>query len=94
MKSMDKYIKVPLSDEDARSLKAGDYVYLTGTIYTARDAAHKRMQEALEQGEALPMEMKNNVIYYMDRHRREKEDRSALQDLPQPAVWISMHRTC
>lgn len=62
---MDKYIKVPLSDEDVRSLKAGDYVYLTGTIYTARDAAHKRMQEALEQGEALPMEMKNNVIYYM-----------------------------
>ena len=62
---MDKYIKIPLSDEDARSLKAGDYVYLTGTIYTARDAAHKRMQEALEQGETLPMEMKNNVIYYM-----------------------------
>ena len=62
---MDKYIKVPLSDEDARSLKAGDYVYLTGTIYTARDAANKRMQEALEQGETLPMEMKNNVIYYM-----------------------------
>ena len=65
MKSIDKYIKVPLSDKDARSLKAGDYVYLTGTIYTARDAAHKRMQEALEQGETLPMEMKNNVIYYM-----------------------------
>ena len=65
MKSRDKYIKIPLSDEDARSLKAGDYVYLTGTIYTARDAAHKRMQEALEQGETLPMEMKNNVIYYM-----------------------------
>ena len=62
---MDKYIKVPLSGKDARSLKAGDYVYLTGTIYTARDAAHKRMQEALEQGETLPMEMKNNVIYYM-----------------------------
>lgn len=40
-----KYIKVPLSDEDARSLKAGDYVYLTGTIYTARDAAHKRMRK-------------------------------------------------
>ena len=63
--NMDKYVKVPLSDEDARSLKSGDYVYLTGTIYTARDAAHKRMQEALEKGEALPMEMKNNVIYYM-----------------------------
>ncbi len=62
---MDKYINVPLSDEDARSLKAGDYVYLTGTIYTARDAAHKRMYEALAAGEKLPMDMGNNVIYYM-----------------------------
>ena len=62
---MDKYVKVPLSDEDARSLKSGDYVYLTGTIYTARDAAHKRMQEALDRGETLPIGMKNNVIYYM-----------------------------
>lgn len=62
---MDKYINVPLSDEDAVSLKAGDYVYLTGTIYTARDAAHKRMYEALERGEKLPIDMGNNVIYYM-----------------------------
>lgn len=62
---MDRHISVPLSSEDARSLQAGDYVYLTGTIYTARDAAHKRMYEALEKGESLPMEMKDNVIYYM-----------------------------
>ena len=62
---MDRYINVPLSNEDARSLHAGDYVYLTGTIYTARDAAHKRMYEALEKGEDLPMDMKDNVIYYM-----------------------------
>ena len=62
---MDRYIKVPLSEEDARSLKAGDYVYLTGTMYTARDAAHKRMQEALDRGEELPLKMHNNVIYYM-----------------------------
>ena len=62
---MDKYISVPLSDGDARALRAGDYVYLTGTIYTARDAAHKRMYEALQKGEKLPMEMQNNVIYYM-----------------------------
>ena len=46
-------------------MKAGDYVYITGTIYTARDAAHKRMQEALDAGEPLPIEMKDNVIYYM-----------------------------
>lgn len=62
---MDKYINVPLMDEDARALRAGDYVYLTGTIYTARDAAHKRMYEALHKGEVLPIDMQNNVIYYM-----------------------------
>ena len=62
---MDRHISVPLNSEDATSLKSGDYVYLTGTIYTARDAAHKRMYEALEKGEPLPMEMKDNVIYYM-----------------------------
>ena len=51
---MDKHIDVPF-----------DYVYLTGTIYTARDAAHKRMYEALERGEKLPFDVKNNTIYYM-----------------------------
>lgn len=58
-------VKVPLSEADACRLRAGDYVYLTGTIYTARDAAHKRMQEALDRGETLPVELENNVIYYM-----------------------------
>lgn len=62
---MDRKITLPLTDEDARSLRAGDYVYLSGVIYTARDAAHKRMYEALENGEALPIEMKNNVVYYL-----------------------------
>ena len=62
---MDRYVNVPLSEKDAHSLKAGDYVYLTGIIYTARDAAHKRMQETLDRGEELPLKMENNVIYYM-----------------------------
>ena len=62
---MDRYVNVPLSEKDAHALKAGDYVYLTGTIYTARDAAHKRMQETLDRGEELPLKMENNVIYYM-----------------------------
>ena len=48
---MDKYINAPISDEDAKSLHSGDYVYITGTIYTARDAAHKRMAEALSAGQ-------------------------------------------
>lgn len=70
-KKMDKNIKVPLDDATACSLRAGDYVYLTGTIYTARDAAHKRMYETLTEKEGvsakqvLPIEMANNVIYYM-----------------------------
>lgn len=62
---MDKYIKAPISDEAAKSLRAGDYVYITGTIYTARDAAHKRMFEALEKGGKLPIDLNNNIIYYM-----------------------------
>lgn len=62
---MDKYINAPFTSEDVKDLKSGDYVYITGTIYTARDAAHKRMYEALEQGEKLPLDMENNVIYYM-----------------------------
>ena len=62
---MEQHITAPMNREDARKLKAGDYVYITGTIYTARDAAHKRMYEALEKGESLPMEMKDNIIYYM-----------------------------
>lgn len=62
---MDRHINVPLDSETAASLHAGDYVYLTGTIYTARDAAHKRMYEALERGEQLPFAMEDQVIYYM-----------------------------
>jgi hydro-lyases, Fe-S type, tartrate/fumarate subfamily, beta region len=62
---MDKYIKTPISNEDARQLRAGDYVYLTGTIYTARDAAHKRMYEAVKKGGALPLDLTGNIIYYM-----------------------------
>ena len=62
---MDKYINAPISDEDAKSLHSGDYVYITGTIYTARDAPHKRMAEALSAGQPLPIDMKNNIIYYM-----------------------------
>ena len=62
---MEKHIQTPITPETAGSLRTGDYVYLTGTIYTARDAAHKRMYEALERGEKLPLSLENNVIYYM-----------------------------
>lgn len=62
---MNKRIKAPISREEAALLKAGDYVLLSGTIYTARDVAHKRMQEALDKGEALPFDIRSNIIYYM-----------------------------
>ncbi len=62
---MEKHITVPFDKETAKSLKAGDYVYLTGVIYTARDAAHKRMDESLNNGDKLPIDIDGNVIYYM-----------------------------
>ena len=62
---MEKYITAPITKETARTLKAGDYVYITGTIYTARDAAHKRMYEALRKNEKLPLDVKEQMIYYM-----------------------------
>ena len=62
---MDRYITAPFGKEVAKTLNSGDYVYITGTLYTARDAAHKRMYEALQKGEKLPFDIKNNVIYYM-----------------------------
>lgn len=62
---MNQYIHTPLTEDVVKGLKAGDYVYITGTIYTARDAAHKRMQEALDAGKPLPVDVKDIVIYYM-----------------------------
>ena len=62
---MDRYIHTPLTAEIADILRAGDMVYITGTIYTARDAAHKRMHKMLDAGERLPIEMKETIIYYM-----------------------------
>lgn len=62
---MEKYIHAPLDTETVSSLRVGDFVYITGTIYTARDAAHKRMSEALEKGGKLPIELENSIIYYL-----------------------------
>lgn len=62
---MNKYITTPITGEVTKNLRAGDYVYLSGTVYVARDAAHKRMIEGLERGEQLPINIKDAVIYYM-----------------------------
>lgn len=62
---MDKYITTPITEEVTQNLTSGDYVYITGTIYVARDAAHKRMIEGLDNGEELPIDIKDSTIYYM-----------------------------
>ena len=62
---MEKHLKTPITKEIAETLTAGDYIYITGTIYTARDAAHKRMHETLNEGKALPINIKDQTIYYM-----------------------------
>ncbi|MSS62974.1 Fe-S-containing hydro-lyase [Velocimicrobium porci] len=62
---MERHINTPLNYEIIEDLKAGDYVYLSGIVYTARDAAHKRMYEALLKNKELPFEVSNSVIYYL-----------------------------
>lgn len=62
---MNKHIQAPINQNQIIDLKIGDSVYISGTIYVARDAAHKRMQEMLDNNEELPFDLKNNIIYYM-----------------------------
>lgn len=62
---MDRHINTPITEEVTKGLRAGDYVYISGTIYVARDAAHKRMMEVLDAGQQLPIDIKDATIYYM-----------------------------
>ena len=62
---MAKKITLPLNDEILKDLKAGDNLLLTGVIYAARDAAHKKMVEGLDQGKPLPFDSKGATVYYM-----------------------------
>ena len=73
---MDKRITTPITEEITKDLKAGDYVYITGTIYVARDAAHKRMIEY--------------IIW--DHHLQGRDGQSVLPDRQQQAGWTNMHR--
>lgn len=63
--SEQRHISTPLSEESARRLKAGDSVLISGVIYTGRDAAHKRMIEALDRGDPLPVDLRDQIIYYV-----------------------------
>lgn len=79
---MERHITVPVAKEEIQDLRAGDYVYLTGVIYTARDAAHKRMDEVLSEGKELPLDIKNQMIllYGTISGERRKTDRLSRTD--------------
>ena len=62
---MEKYINTPITEEVTQDLKQGDYVYISGTIYTARDAAHKRIYESMLEGRSIPFDLENNIVYYL-----------------------------
>lgn len=62
---MEKHLKTPLKTEDLKDLKIGEKVFITGTIYTGRDAAHKRLVQLLEDGKELPFDVKGQIIYYV-----------------------------
>ena len=87
---MTKKIQAPMSREVARSLKAGDSCLFSGVIYTARDAAHKRLCELAAQGKELPMDIKDAVIYYVGPTPAKPVRRSVLPVLPRLTAWMPM----
>mgnify|MGYP001078253191 CR=1 FL=1 len=62
---MERKISAPIKKEELITLHAGDYVYISGTIYSARDAAHKRMYETMLEGKEIPFSLEDNIIYYL-----------------------------
>ena len=90
---MERHLQAPISKEELKTLKSGDYVYITGTIYTARDAAHKRMYETLQNQENLPIDIQDQIIYYMGPSPARKDVLSVLQVRQRPAAWINIHHS-
>ena len=91
---MDKHLKVPFTADEAAALRAGDMVYLTGVVYTARDAAHKRMNDALDRGEQLPVDLSGNVVYYLGPTPARPGRVIGSAGPPPPAAWINMPPAC
>lgn len=85
---MEKRVTAPLTLEQVKDLKCGDSVLISGVIYTARDAAHKRLCELVEQGKELPFDPKDSVIYYVGRLQQKAIRLSVLQVQPPATVWM------
>jgi fumarate hydratase subunit beta len=84
---MEYILKTPVSKTDIAPLRAGDTVKLSGVVYTARDAAHKRLVELVDRGEPLPFELPGSAIYYVGPTRSAPERSSAPPGPPPPAEW-------
>ena len=87
-----KKITTPLTDDVVRDLHAGDAVEITGVVYQARDAAHKRLVALIEAGEELPFELRGAVVYYMGRVRPSPATSSAPPAPPPAAAWTPTRR--
>ena len=81
-------VTAPLSREEARKLKSGDSCLISGVIYTARDAAHKRLCELADKGLELPLDIKDSIIYYVGPTPPRKVRLSAAPVPPPPTVWM------
>lgn len=91
---MEKHITTPITQKITKDLKSGDYVYITGEMYVARDAAHKRMIEALDRKEELPIDIKDSTIYYMGPSPARDGRQLAQPDRQQQQEWTSMPQDC
>jgi fumarate hydratase subunit beta len=87
-----KRIQAPLTDEVVMTLKAGDNVLISGVIYTARDAAHKKLVELMDKGEPLPIDLNGQFIYYVGRLRPNLARRSDRPDRRPVGGWMPIHR--
>ena len=88
---MIKKLKTPLTDKDIESLRAGDIVLITGTIYTARDAAHQRLVELIKEGKDLPLMPRMQLFTILVQHLKSQVELLDLADQHQVTVWILIH---
>ena len=87
-------IQTPLTEEQSRKLKAGDMVLISGKIYSARDAAHKVMTEALARGEELPIDWHDKIVYYLGPSPAKPGIQSVPLVLQHLVVWMLTHQQC
>ena len=91
---MEHRLETPIDKEKLKALRAGDMVYLSGTVYTARDAAHKQMIESIDKGEPLPFPLEGSVIYYVGPTPEAPGQVIGAAGPPPPAGWTPIPPGC